>query len=166
MSQMVKLACLIRTRPSDYFKAIVLEVLLSATIGFFVIDLYWRLVPIPSSAYPNSMVFWPMFATNYALFVTRQIQLVPRVIAVSMVVAIALTPSTPLLSGCFVIPPYVISIFVGSMIGRLVRRYVGDDRLNDVKGPLAAGILTGAGVFVGVSISLLLVVRAACIWPW
>ncbi|MEM1909351.1 MAG: OPT/YSL family transporter [Sulfolobales archaeon] len=176
MSQMVKVAYLTRTRPSDYFKAIVLGALLSITIGFFIMDLYWRLAPIPSSAYPNSMVFWPMFATNDALFATRQIQLDPRVIGISMLLAMILTLSTPFisrfllpvpfLSGCFIIPPYAISIFVGSMLGRIIKRYVGDERWNEMKGPLAAGILTGAGVFVGISISLILVARAAWIWPW
>ncbi|MEM2617845.1 MAG: hypothetical protein QXL64_09955, partial [Thermofilaceae archaeon] len=130
----------------------------------------------PSSAYPNSMVFWPMYATNDALFATRQIQLDPRVIGISMLLAMTLTLSTPFisrfllpvpfLSGCFIIPPYAISIFVGSMLGRIIKRYVGDERWNEMKGPLAAGILTGAGVFVGISISLILVARAAWIWPW
>ncbi|MCS7105332.1 MAG: OPT/YSL family transporter [Thermofilaceae archaeon] len=176
MCQMVKVAYLTRTKPSDYFKALVLGTLLSVAVGFVVMDLFWRLAPIPSSVYPNSMVFWPMYATNDALFVTRQIQLDPTIIVLSLAVSLALTLSTPLvsrillpiplLSGCFIIPPYAVSIFVGSMLGRLLRRYVGDEKWNEIRGPLAAGILTGAGVFVGISISLLLVARAAWIWPW
>ena len=176
MCQMVKVAQLTKTRPVDYFKAIIIGSALSAAIGFFAVDLFWRLAPIPSTAYPNSMVFWPMYAINDALFATRQIRLDPVIIGASMVASIAVMLSSPvisrfvlpvpLLSGLFIIPPYAISIFAGSMIGHLLRRYVGAERWSEVQGPLAAGVLTGAGVFVGVSTSLLLITRAAWIWPW
>lgn len=176
MCQMVKVAYLTRTKPLDYFKALILGSLMSIAIGFFIIDLYWRLAPIPSSAYPNSMVFWPMFATNDALFATRQIRLDPRMIAITTAISALLMLATPviskavlpvpLLTGCYVIPPYAISIFIGSLIGHILKRYIGTEKWSEIKGPIAAGILTGAGVFAGISISLLLITRAAWVWPW
>ena len=58
-------------------------------------------------------------------------------------------------------------MFIGSLVGRyVIRRYVGAERWNRLRGVLAAGILAGVGVFIGIGIALLLVARAAWVWPW
>jgi len=179
MCQAVKVAYLTQTRPTDYFKALVIGLVLNAAVGFLMMDFFWRLAPIPSSAYPNSMVYWPLFATNDSLFATRQIVLDPKIMGIAAAIALGITASTPLLSkvgiaspvplliGCYMLPPYSIMMFIGSLVGRyVIRRYVGAERWNRLRGVLAAGILAGVGVFIGVGIALLLVARAAWVWPW
>jgi hypothetical protein len=178
MCQAVKVAYLTRTKPFDYFKVYVLGQALNAVVGLLAMDMLWRLAPIPSSAYPNSLVFWPMFATNDALFATRQITLDPKVIGVSALASFALMavspllakvglPSAvPLLSGLFIIPPYALAILVGSAIGHLVGKRMLGERWSSLRPMIAAGLLAGVGIFVGVGIALLLVARAAWVWPW
>jgi hypothetical protein len=178
MCQAVKVAYLTRTKPSDYFKAYVLGQALNAVVGLLAMDMLWRLAPIPSSAYPNSLVFWPMFATNDALFATRQITLDPKVIGVSALASFALMAASPLLakvglpsavpllSGLFIIPPYALAVLVGSAIGHLVGRRMLGERWSSLRPMIAAGLLAGVGIFVGVGIALLLVARAAWVWPW
>ena len=180
MSQAVKVAYLTGTRPTDYFKALVVSLVLNAVVGFLMMDFFWRLAPIPSSAYPNSMVYWPLFATNDSLFATRQIVLDPKLMGAAAMIALALASATPILArvgisfspvpllvGCYIIPPYTIMMFAGSLAGRyLIRKYVGAERWSRVRGILAAGLLAGVGVFIGIGIALLLVARAAWVWPW
>jgi hypothetical protein len=178
MCQAVKVAYLTRTKPSDYFKVYVLGQALNAVVGLLAMDMLWRLAPIPSSAYPNSLVFWPMFATNDALFATRQITLDPKVIGVSALASFALMAASPLLakvglpsavpllSGLFIIPPYALAVLVGSAIGHLVGRRMLGERWSSLRPMIAAGLLAGVGIFVGVGIALLLVARAAWVWPW
>ena len=178
MCQAVKVAYLTRTKPSDYFKAYVLGQALNAVVGLLAMDMLWRLAPIPSSAYPNSLVFWPMYATNDALFATRQITLDPKVIGVSALASFALMAASPLLtkvglpsavpllSGLFIIPPYALAILVGSAIGHLVGKRMLGERWSSLRPMIAAGLLAGVGIFVGVGIALLLVARAAWVWPW
>lgn len=178
MCQAVKVAYLTRTKPSDYFKVYALGQVLNAIVGFLAMDMLWRLAPIPSSAYPNSLVFWPLYATNDALFATRQIVLDPKVIGIAALASFALTLTAPLfakiglpstvslLSGCFIIPPYALTMLIGSAVGHLVGRRVLGERWRTLRAVIAAGILAGVGVFVGLGIALLLVARAAWVWPW
>jgi len=179
MCQAVKVAYLTRTNPTDYFKALALGTVLNAAIGLLVMDFLWRLAPIPSSVYPNSMVYWPMYATNDSLFATRQISLDPFVMGVAALASLLLAVSTPLMlrigipspiplaMGCFIIPPYALMMFSGSLIGRyVIARYMGLERWRRARGVISAGILAGTGIFIGIGIALLLVARAAWVWPW
>jgi len=57
-------------------------------------------------------------------------------------------------------------MLIGSAIGHLVGRRVLGERWRTFRAVIAAGILAGVGVFVGLGIALLLVARAAWVWPW
>jgi len=180
MSQAVKVAYLTETRPKDYFKALVVATVLNITFGLLIIDSLWRLAPIPSSAYRASMIFWPIEATNDALFVTRQIRLDPILISVSGVFSFALYfvgnflqkigipfSAVSFIVGCYMLPTSALMTVAGSFIGHYgIRRYFGRERWAAVRGVMAAGILAGVGVFLGVSISMTLISKAAWVWPW
>lgn len=180
VSQAVKVSYLTETRPKDYFKAWVVATVLNITFGFFIVDAFWRLAPIPSSAYPASMIYWPASATSDSLFVTRQINLDVRMLLGSSVFSFALYSignllqrsgipfsAVPFLIGCYTLPTSAIMILLGSLIGQYgISRYMGKERWNFMRGVLSAGIFAGVGVFLGVSVSMMLISKASWVWPW
>ena len=175
-SQSVKVAYLTETTPKDYFKAITIAVVLNAVVGLLVMDAFWRLAPIPSSAYPASIIYWPLYATNDCLFITRQIRLDPVLIAGSAALAYGMVvlsniiksfPAIPLIMGCYMLPPQAITVFIGSFIGNYVlARYLKKEMWESIKGVFGAGLLSGVGVFVGIYVALTLISKAAWVWPW
>jgi hypothetical protein len=180
ISQAVKVSYLTETRPKDYFKALVVATALNVAFGFVIVDAFWRLAPIPSSAYPASMIYWPATATNDSLFVTRQINLDVRMLLGSSAFSFALYlvgnllqrsgipfSAVPFLIGCYTLPTSAIMIFLGSIVGQYgISRYVGREKWNLMRGVLSAGVFAGVGVFLGVSVSIMLISKASWVWPW
>lgn len=163
VSQAVKVSYLTQTRPKDYFKALVIATALNLAFGFIIMDAFWRLAPIASSAYPASMIYWPASATSDSLFVTRQINLDVTTILGSGAFSFILytvgsllqKAGVPFFIGCYTLPPYAIMIFLGSFIGQYgISRYIGRDKWNVVRGVLSAGVFAGVGVFLGVAFRL------------
>ena len=180
VSQMVKASYITETNPKDYFKTWIIAVFLNLAFGLIIVDALWRLAPIPSSAYPASIIYWPMYATNDSLYVTRQIRLDPFLFGVTSIFSFILyfagsllqrigIPFSPVafIVGCYTLPPNAITTFLGSFIGHyVIRRYIGREKWNFIRGILAAGILAGVGVFMGIGVSMTLLAKAAWVWPW
>ncbi len=180
VSQAIKVSYLTETRPKDYFKAWAVAAVLNIVFGLLIMDSLWRLAPIPSSAYPGSMIYWPLSATSDSLYVTRQIRLDPLLVMGSGALSFALyflgfmlqrigIPFSPiaLVIGFYTIPVASITTFLGSFVGHYgIRRYLGTERWAAVRGVFAAGIFAGVGVFLGVGVSMTLIAKAAWVWPW
>lgn len=179
-SQAVKVSYLTETKPKDYFKAWVVASILNIVFGLIIMDSLWRLAPIPSSAYPGSMIYWPLYATNDSLFATRQIRLDPFLVMVSSAFSFILYfagnflqrigipfSAIALVIGCYTIPTSSITTFLGSFVGHYgIRRYLGAEHWTAVRGVFAAGIFAGVGVFLGIGVSMTLIAKAAWVWPW
>jgi len=179
-SQMVKVSYLSGTKPKDYFRAWVIAFILNLIFGFIIIDAYWRLAPIPSSAYPGSMIYWPIYATNDALFSTRQIRLDTMLLLFSSLLSCVLYFVSNILQkigvpfnaiafimGCYTLPTSSIMMFIGSLISHsILTKYFGKEKWMAIRGVFSAGLFAGVGIFLGVGIALTLVTKAAWIWPW
>ncbi|MEM2261435.1 MAG: hypothetical protein QXK24_03185 [Ignisphaera sp.] len=179
-SQMVKVSYLSGTKPKDYFKAWTIALILNLIFGLIVIDTYWRLAPIPSSVYPGSMIYWPIYATNDALFATRQIKLDPTLLSLSSLISCLLYFASNVLQkigipfhaiafimGCYTLPTSSIMMFIGSLISHYaLARYFGRERWISIRGIFSAGLFAGVGIFLGVGIALTLLTKAAWVWPW
>lgn len=179
-SQAVKVAYLTGTKPKDYFKAWIIAAILNLVFGLLIVDSFWRLAPIPSSIYPASLIYWPLYATNDSLFITRQIKLDPLLIlssgAFSFTVFFAGSllqkiniPFSPIafVTGCYTLPTSSITIFLGSLIGHyVIGRYVRKEEWIKIRGVFVAGIFAGVGVFLGLGVSMILIAKSAWVWPW
>jgi len=179
-SQMVKVSYLSGTKPKDYFRAWVIAFILNLIFGFIIIDAYWRLAPIPSSAYPGSMIYWPIYATNDALFSTRQIRLDTMLLLFSSLLSCVFYFVSNILQkigvpfnaiafimGCYTLPTSSIMMFIGSLISHFIlTKYFGREKWMAIRGVFSAGLFAGVGIFLGVGIALTLVTKAAWVWPW
>lgn len=178
--QMTKAAYLTETKPFDLYKALATAILLNAVIGFISIYFFWKLSPIPSSAYPYTLIFFPTQAIQHALIATRQIGFDPIHILISAIIAcgvmgsgVALSalniPFSPMgvIAGTATIPPQAIMLFLGSTLGQFaLTRVFGALRWREMRSRFVGGVLTGAGISVGFLIAISLLSKAAWVWPW
>lgn len=179
-AQAVKVAYLTETKPYDFFKGIAIATVLNSVVGLISLDFFWRIAPIPSSAYPQTMIFWPINATNDSLFATRQIKIDQYLLLGSAGISLAILASeimmrkvgipfsaTSFIVGFMTLPTWAIMTLVGSLVGKIVlSKYIGKERWENLRGILVAGFVAGSGVFIGLGISVTLLARAAWIWPW
>lgn len=180
LTQLGKVSYLTSTRPTHYFIGVAAAFVCVGIIGLIAMDFFWRLSPIPSNVYPITMIYWPIYATNDSLFATRQIAVIPEHLGIGAVVALAIVsleavlpkigiafPTFPIVLGFFVLPPYAITILMGSLLANLViSRSFGKERWEVSKNFFIAGFFSGLGITVGVGISITLLSKASWIWPW
>ena len=176
----IKVAYLTRTRVEDYIKGVTVGFLLSMIIGLVFIDLFWRLAPIPSAAYPFTIIYWPTLAMNDALFITRKITVKMPILLLGAITSAAallaevllrrrgiILPAIAFVMGFFTLPPYTLAIFLGSLIGNLlVRRIVGYKRWMEIRDSLVAGFFAGSSIAIGLGIAATMLSKATWIWPW
>ncbi|MEM1508507.1 MAG: hypothetical protein QXY49_03685 [Thermofilaceae archaeon] len=175
-----KVAYLTRTKPIDYYKAVLTSFVITTLLGLFFMDFFWRMAPIPSFVYPYVMGLWPAYAISDCLFATRQIAV--RLDQILVGTGIALmggfggfmlakigAPLNPiaLISGCFSLPPYTIMVFIMSMLSRyVVAKAIGRERWEGIKAVFIAGFLAGMGIVVASGVALTLLSKASWVWPW
>ena len=178
---MVKVAYLTQTRPFDVFKALVFNIILYNIFSFVWTEFFWRIAPIPSSAYPYAVAAWPAALVGGVVWITGEIGVKPWLFAYSFAGMTALLlggelaskflhipfSSMGVLIGATSIPPFAIPVFVGALMNRYVLpRFVGRERWEKHKPVIAAGIATGQGIATGIGIALLLISKATWIKPW
>jgi hypothetical protein len=180
MVNAVKVAYLTETQPKDYFKALVIGYILSMSVGLIFMDFYWRVAPIPSAVYPNTMIFWPTWAMSDGLFATGQIDIKPTTIILGALTAALVAvfdrifrvagismSGTGIVLGFFTLPTSALSMFLGSIIGYIViSRFMGRESWMRLRSVIVAGILAGVSISVGLGISLTMLAKAAWLWPW
>lgn len=181
-SQQVRAALRIGVKPSDLVKLIIMISVISWIMGLFSLDMFWRIAPIPSSAYPYTVYYMPLLAQIDVVTVTRQLRITPEYIFVPMIVVLAVSffsdifsklfmrPFSPIgfFMGLFWTPTAAIPLFIGSMIGRFImpRFFGGKDRWEEVRGIIVAGEMLGEGITLIGLISSVLIAKSSWLWPW
>ncbi|MEM2898759.1 MAG: OPT/YSL family transporter [Nitrososphaerota archaeon] len=180
LSQLGKVSYLTSTRPTHYFIGVAGAFALIGIIGLISMDFFWRLSPIPSNVYPITMIYWPIYATNDSLFATRQIAVIPEHIGIGALSTLGIVslevlfrriglafPTFPIVLGFFILPPYAITILIGSLLANIIiSKTFGKERWEAIKNFFIAGFFSGLGITVGVGISFTLLSKASWIWPW
>ncbi|MEM1853502.1 MAG: hypothetical protein QXR56_07405 [Thermofilaceae archaeon] len=175
-----KVAYLTRTRPIDYYKAVLVAFVITTTLGLVFMDFFWRMAPIPSFVYPYVMGLWPFYAISDCLFATRQIVIRADQILGGAGVALAAgfagfllsrigVPINPvaLVGGTYALPPYTIMVFITSVLSRyVISRAIGREKWERIRSVVVAGFLAGVGIIVAVGVAITLLSKAAWIWPW
>jgi len=178
---MMSAAYLTETRPMDLVKAIVMAVVLTQVIGIVSLDFFWRIAPIPSSAYPYTLYDWARIAIGDSLLITRSIRLDPVILLSSAGLALVIIAGfegaralwgaplsgAGLVVGMMTLTPFAISILVSSLLSNLLLlRAFGRERWAQARFPVAAGMMAGYGVVTGLTVSAAFIAKASWIWPW
>lgn len=180
-SQQVKAALRTGTRPKDLVKLAVVTSVLSWVVGLFSLDMFWRIAPIPSSAYPFTVYNMPLSAQIDVTTVTRQLRINPEYILTPMALVMAIAffgeaiskfaaPFSPIgfFMGLFWMPTGAIPLFIGSVISRFImpRFFGGREGWNEIRGTVVAGEILGEGVVIITLMSLVLIAKSSWLWPW
>jgi len=173
----VKVCKLTETRPIDLFKALILVFPLSITASFIYVSLFWWMSPIPSAAYPATVISWPITAINTGLWATRQLNIFrPELILSSAAFMTSLGiifhlikvpfSLTGTVIGLYTLPPYSLAWLVGYAIGRLIFKRKLGDKWENIKPILVGGITLGEGVAIGLSVTLVIIAKSLWILPY
>jgi hypothetical protein len=179
-AQTIKAALLTGTKPSDVVKVWIIAFLVGTLVNFLSLDMFWRIAPIPSSAYPSTVVSMPATAMIDALLVTRGLRISPQMLAGSAAVTVVLAAAiealgrllkvgvsaSGLMIGLFSPPITAIPMFAGSALSSLVLRRRFGERWDQAKNVVVAGVLLGEGLAATVAVISLMLLKAVWLWPW
>ena len=180
-TNMMKACYLTETRPMDLLKAIIMSIVLTQIIGIISLDFFWRIAPIPSSAYPFTLNDWARIAIGDSLLITRAIRIDAKILGGSFIIGVILISIFEFLHTKFGIPisgagfvvgtttltPFSVSLFLGSIISTFfMPRYFGKEKWERIRGAIAAGILVGYGIVIGLTVAVAFIMNSSWLWPW
>jgi hypothetical protein len=172
----IKVALMLEMRPLDYFKAYALTLPLVLLFSLVYLHIFWSIAPIPSAAYPWTIISWPVASLSFSLWVSRSIEVFkPDLIAASALLIVAASfvarrfglPFSPVgfAIGTSVLPPFAINYFVGALISRLVERRVGS-RWSEAKVAIVAGASLGAGLALALASAFVMLAKSVWFLPF
>lgn len=178
--QNIKTAFLTETKPIDFFKAYLIAVVLYHIFSIIYVSFMWAIAPIPSSVYPATTIYWPIYVINQGMFLTRQITGRLELILSSMGLFIALGLVGNLLSrigvpfnivglatGTFIWPPFATSSLLGGLLGRyVIKKYMGDEWWGKNRAVIVAGIAVGEGIMVGIFSGFTMMSKSTWLLPY
>jgi hypothetical protein len=179
--QQVKASIMVGAHPRDLLKIWIIGALLAQLIGLISVDFFWRVAPIPSSAYPMTVFNAISAAYIDSMLTTRMITINLYNVLIPMAILLALLfvggfleskgsffSFMGLTYGLFSLPHAVIPIFIGSLIGDYVMpKYLGGkENWSKVRGFLIAGEITGEGLLIALGVGSSILTRSAWLWPW
>lgn len=181
-SQQVKAASIVKARPKDLLIVWIAGALLAQLSGLISLDFFWRIAPIPSSAYPNTV--YAALNTGYidAMIVSRQLNVSLQTIGIPALILFAVLAVGDLLHtrkglffsfsglamGLFWNPWQVLPLFVGALISRYAatRFFGGAENWRKIIGYVVAGELSGEGLMLMLNVIMALVSKSSWLWPW
>ncbi|RLG79364.1 MAG: hypothetical protein DRO13_06110 [Thermoprotei archaeon] len=180
-TEALKTARLTRTRMFDFFKAFIFAFVLYLAFSFIFVSFFWLMAPIPSYVYPWTTIQWPIQAITECMWYSRQITTRVDLIGYSIAFVLILgviqkvlarltgfsLDVVSLLTGTTVIPPGVVTMLIGGLVGRfLLQRIFGRERWREINSLVVAGIATGEGIIVGIAAASILMFKTAWIKPY
>jgi len=181
-SQQVKAASILKVKPKDLLIVWIAGSILASLCGLVSLDFFWRIAPIPSSAYPFTV--YGALETAYidAMIVSRQLNVSLETIGIPALILFVILVVGDLLytrmglffsfigivMGLYWTPYQVLPLFVGALISRYVatRFFGGAENWSKIVGYVIAGELSGEGLMLMFNVILALVTKSAWLWPW
>jgi len=176
-TQWFKVCDLTDTDPMSFIKATLLVFPFAIGMAFFFVNSFWKLAPIPSVAYPGTVVAWPVQNIFQLLFVTgskeifRPLWLAYGFIAMTAIYFILevvhLGPlAIGLAAGAATVPPIPITMLIGAMFGRLLAWIMGEEWWQRNRGVMAAGLTLGEGITLVIGVVIALAMKAMWVLPY
>jgi len=181
-SQQVKAASIVGARPRDLLIVWIVGSILSQLCGLISLDFFWRIAPIPSSAYPFTVYGALSTAYTDAMIVSRQLNVSLQSIGIPALILFAILAVGDLLAtkmglffsfigvvmGLYLPPITVLTFFVGSVVSRYIapKLFGGREAWGKIVGYVVAGELSGEGLILMFNVILALLYRSSWMWPW
>ncbi|MEM3693639.1 MAG: OPT/YSL family transporter [Candidatus Bathyarchaeia archaeon] len=174
-----KMADIVQCSKREYILAVLIVSVLGWSMSFIYSSIFWKVAPIPSSAYPYTVTGWAteviercrwvnwlwtgiLFNSNY-ISISFLIGLVVTVISnfaniTYAPVAIAAGILTPM--------PVVISQFIGCLIGNFIKSKIGQDKWLSYRPLIVTGFIIGDGVILTLTVATTLISKAQWVLPY
>ena len=184
--QQLKVALLCETKPRSYIKAWFFAWFVGAIMGILYMQVFWKMAPIPSSAYPASMINFPVQVAEQYLLISAvtgvgggnsilslnikdiSIGFIAGIVVSVLAVILKLSPSLvgiALLAGTRTWISVAISFLISIVIARLTKKFMGDEWWNENRFVIVAGIYAGIGLAIGLGV-IILFLKKALISPY
>jgi len=173
----IKVAMLLKVRPMDYFKAYAITLPLVLLFSFIYLQFFWSMAPIPSAAYPWTVITWPIGSLSFSMWVSRSIEVFkPDLIVVSALLIFAASliarrfnlPFSPIgfAAGAALTPPFAINYFLGAVVGKIIERRYGREYWENIRATLIAGLFCGIGLALALTVMLVMISKSVWILPF
>ncbi len=182
------------TKISDYLKVYFIAFPLTYLMGFIYADLFWRIAPLPSAAYPATSVFWPvaaLWALLWPAWSAQTIRPEENMIASALlehfnqwhirillpfllgfgVVGLVKLFSLPFELIGFTIGmgqpiAFTITMFVGGIIARILERRKGPEWFREYIAVISAGLGLGEGLMISIAVAIALIQKSLWLLPY
>ncbi len=170
----LKVAELTETTASSVIKTYWLFLPVAIAVGYFYVELFWKLAPIPSGRYPGVAIFWPVSATMQSLWIRggayglfNPMQILYAFIAgtgIYLALDFVHSPITlvALGVGTGTITPIAVTMLIGAIIAKIFSWRLGKEWWNKHRLLSSAGLLLGEGIAVVIAVSIALILNS--IW--
>mgnify|MGYP001091983688 CR=1 FL=1 len=176
MCSNLAVADMTETSHKSWLFSYIIALALAMLLGFFYVEAFWRISPIPSSAYPATAIYWPIQVLNSVIWVGRsQISWVPINIGIAFAVASAVTLACNFIKVPFSIIAFAagfgspipgpLSLLIGGIANKLLTQRVGR-AWTDYKVIAIAGLSLGEGVVAAIGSTAALIRNAAWSLPY
>jgi hypothetical protein len=173
----IKVAMLLKVRPVDYFKAYAITLPFVLLFSFIYLQIFWSMAPIPSAAYPWTVITWPIGSLSFSMWVSRSIEVFkPDLIVVSALLIFAASliarrfnlPFSPIgfAAGAALTPPFAINYFLGAVVGKIIERRYGREYWENIRSTLIAGLFCGIGLALALTVMLVMISKSVWILPF
>lgn len=170
-----KVADLTETNPVEYIKAYFFAVVVAFIAGFVFVSLFWSMAPIPSSLFPCPG--WPITASMQSLFMTRSLELFkPPLLLGALAVGAALFGLVEfvhlpisligLAIGTAFAIPFAVTYLIGALVAKLFQRRIGKEWFEANSSIIVAGLFTGTGTVIAISIAIALIAKSIWSLPY
>jgi len=175
--QNFKVAQLTRCKPSSLLKAALIALPVGVLANFIYMSIFWRIAPIPSSSYPFAQAILPIWAFNISFWMSTTVQsggeaasFAARIFKLDwMLITVAVFTLLHLYNmwaqrhgitwrlsligvavGMVTPIPFTVSIFIGALTARWIRRRRGAGWFDQFRNVIVAGLVVGEGAVVGI----------------
>ncbi|MGB9759483.1 MAG: hypothetical protein ACP5PT_00425 [Brevinematia bacterium] len=180
VAQALLQADLVNVEHSEFFKAYGIFITLSLVSSFILVNLFWFISPMPSSAYPYTVTGWPVDAVSWARllvwgwsgYIFRPAWLVGGFVGgATIYVLSSLLLKTPALlivsiTGALLGIPFAFSQLIGSLIGAKVLAPAFKEKWQRYSYLVVSGYILGDALMEFIRILIICVIKSQWLLPF
>lgn len=165
-----KVADITRTNLFDYFKGLLIVLLITWVASFIAVSLFLKVAPIPSEVFTMSTKLWPeqIIEQTFSMINFDRIYK-PPLIALGFIIFTILSVLTifvkipffnvsSLLLGLTIPPYYANAMLVGFIVGNYaIRKWLGENWWKKYRFTFLAGAVAGFGIVAGIAGAIILI---------
>lgn len=180
VAQALLQADLVNVEHSEFFKAYGIFIALSLISSFILVNLFWFVSPMPSSAYPYTITGWPVDAVSWARllvwgwtgYIFRPTWLVGGFIGGAMIYVVSYfllkTPAFLIVSitGALLGLPFALSQLIGSLVGSKVLAPAFKEKWQRYSYLVVSGYILGDALVEFIRILIICVIKSQWLLPF